>query len=454
MLAVIALLLFSFVRVAQPVETWYFGQVRGDLVAYTAAGTQQPVAPDFGELRAGWRFDEHTALFLSTDSADVTHLYRATQDEATEIAVPGDPDLTNLRVVLDRSGDYALLWVRTPGQFPSMGILVNVPAGTAEVLTDRVAREARFDGSVLRYISVDEEFNWSLIERDLSSGEERAIHSFSTEANVLPFISANVNGSRWVYAMGVNRVFVSTLVNADGTTEVLEGGTPEQATAWMLFDEALLSYPILCQTDCLLTMHEGETRTEFTLPEGSPNIAVLAHPTPESLVIAREGNALLKLAVGAEPFSLGEYNPVSMLIGSDNLLSPDKRYLFSVIESENSVQETRFLVTNLVSGNNVFAGAGATATQVQWFERGFVVTLYGRDTTATAYYYEGQASLDLPNRDAGTYFDILPDGTLLYALNRDEPAIGAAGIYRYTPADESYTLLVESARIAYTPPIN
>ena len=88
-----------------------------------------------------------------------------------------------------------------------------------------------------------------------------------------------------------------------------------------------------------------------------------------------------------------------------------------------------------------------------WFERGFVASTYGSDVHATAYFYDDGTSLQLPNRDAGTYFEILPDKSFLYVLNSDNDAIGAAGIYRYDPTQGSYTLLVEGARVAYTLPL-
>ncbi len=452
MLAVLALLLLSLFSIAQPAATWYFAQDNGDLVAFTAEGAQQTVAPDFGEVQIGWRFDAQTALFLSEDGDEVAHLYRATPDGAAEIVVPGSPDLSNLRRLLDHSGDHVLLGVFTPGLFPTMGVLVNVADGTAEVLTHRVARVARFDGDHLRYVSVDEENHWSFVERDLTGSEKRTLHTFSAPPNASPFISANDTGTRWVFSSrDENRQLVNTLVNADGTTESLDSGTTEQPLAWLLSGDALISYAPLCETDCPVSLREGDNETTFTLAEGRAGIAVLAQPAPETLVIARAGSELLLLEAGSEPQPLGEYDPVSMMISGENLLSPDGRYLFSVTETDDS---PRFLVSDLLNNALVYSATGGVGTQVLWFERGFVASMFGSDGEATAYFYDAGTSLVLPNRDAGVYFDILPDDRLLYALNREAEAVGAPGIYRYDPADGTYTLLLEGARPLYTAPLN
>jgi hypothetical protein len=46
----------------------------------------------------------------------------------------------------------------------------------------------------------------------------------------------------------------------------------------------------------------------------------------------------------------------------------------------------------------------------------------------------------------------LPDDTLLYWLLDENEAIGERGIYRYDPADETYTPLIEDVSLLYALP--
>lgn len=451
MLLALILLLFSFAPAAQPVETWYFGLVDSDLIAFTPAGERQTIAPDFGEIQIGWRFDAQTALFISKDRNGTDRLYRAAPEGVTEIPVPGDPDLSNLRLLPAYAGDYVMLSVFTPGYFPAMGVLVNVPAASAEVLTGRVGRIARFDGELLRYASVSDDNRWTLLERSLTSGEERAIHSFTAENNTPPFFSADSLGSRWIYIMRVERQLVSTLVSADGTTEVLDSGTQELPLGWVLVGDTLMGYSPACQSHCPVTFQQAGETAEMMLQDGTVALTVLGRPSIDTLVVSTNGgDQLLLLEPDAAPRLLGQFVAVSMLISPEAIVSPDDQYLFSAVEDAGI---TQFFVTALASLTPVYAAEDAVAVQVQWFRRGFVASTYGRDVTASAYLYDSQQSLELPNRDAGTYFDILPDDTLLYGLNEGNAAVGAAGIYRYDPAQGSFTLLVEGARVAYTLPL-
>jgi len=451
MLLALLILLFSFLPAAQPAETWYFGFVDADLIAFTATGEQRTVAPDFGEIQVGWRFDDQTALFMSEDSAETAHLYRATPDGATEIEVPGSPDLSNLRLQPAHSGDYVMLSVFTPGYFPAMGVLVNVPAASAEVLTGRVTQFARFDGDLLRYASVNDAGDTlTLLERSLTSGEERAIYTHAADPRSAPSLAPNGDGSRWIHVERTDGQINITLVNLDGTTETLDSGTREQPTLWQFFEDALISYPPFCEADCTLTIHDGQEQTQLALPPESFITSVLARPSPETLLVAILGGDDLLLLESAAARSLGAFDPVSMLVSANAILSPDGRYLFSVVEQGDAAQ---FFVTDLARLTPVYAVEDAVGVQVHWFERGFIASTYGRDVTATAYLYDSQMSLELPNRNEGTYFEILPDHMLLYMLNRDEEAVGAAGIYRYDPAQRSYTLLVEAARVAYALPL-
>jgi hypothetical protein len=464
MFVIVILLLFSFVHIAQPVPiaqaaqthaVWYFAERDGDLIAFTPDGEQNTIMSDFGEVQAGWRWDAETALFISEDDEEMSHLYRVTPQEATEIALPlpEDADLDLLRLAPVHSGDYLVLREATPTQLPSVGILINVAAGSAEILTGAITMEARFsDDQTLRYISVDNENIWSLLERSLPDGEEKTIYSFTPEENSTPFFSVNSLGDRWIsVTRNADRQLVSMLINADGTIQMLDSGTIEQPIGWRFFRDLLVSNQLWCEEDCIVLVRDGDEDIEFTLPVSDPSFTVLAHPNSDLLLVQGADSEIMLLSQTEEPESLGEFAPQVLLNSPSQLISPDRRYVFTANVVEGTSTDREVYVHD-VEGNQVFTSEIANVAQVFWLERGFIVNVYGSDAVGTVH-FDDETSTELPYVNSGTYFEILPDNTLLYWLGGDEQAVGEPGIYRFDPASETFTSVVEGARFLYAQPI-
>lgn len=462
MFVVVILLLFSFIHIAQPApviqaqtdEAWYFAQRDGDLIAFTPEGEQNTIMSGFGEVQAGWRWDEQTALFMSEDDEEVSHLYRVTPEKATEIElpIPEDADLETLRLMPAYAGDYTVLREAVPTQLPSVGVLVNVANATAEILTGAITQEARFaDEQTLRYLSFDGENTWSLLERTLPDGEETTIYNMDGNEFQVP-ISTNKLVDHWVFiGRNDNREITNTLVSADGTSELLESGTADDPIFWRFFDDLLISNHPRCETDCPIIVHDGDEETEFMLPISGASFGVLARPNSDLLLVTGADSEVILLSQTEDPQSLGEFAPQVLLNSPSQLISPDRSYVFTTNISDDAIDEREVYVHD-TEGTQVFSAEIENVAQVFWLERGFIVNVYGSDAVGTVHFNDA-TSAELPYINSGTYFEILPDNTLIYWLGRAEEEVGEPGIYRYDPPSESFTLVVEGARFLYAQPL-
>jgi hypothetical protein len=296
-------------------------------------------------------------------------------------------------------------------------------------------------------MSKDDQNVWMLLERDLASGEERSLATLPDADRALT-ISADTEGDRWLYMTRRDDAIVNPLVSADGTVDDMRGGTEEQPIYWSFFGDTLIGTSPFCESDCTLIAQTGDAETTFTLPSEGIGITVLAQPMPDSLLVMHDGEDLWLLREGDEPLSVGTYDPVHIFTTLKYLVSPDERYLLTVRPDADDA----FLIWNLQTAAPILTLKDNVGGQVYYFERGLLVTTYGSDSGSTLYRYADSAILELPNGEKGSYFEVLPDGSLLYWLGRADESIGERGIYRYDPVDETYTPLIEDVSLLYALP--
>lgn len=446
MIRAVLLLLFAFVRASQATETWYFAQMidTDEIVAFTMDGTVRPASVN-GDWQYALRVDAETALIAIAPEGEATSLYRVTPDGATRIDVPESADA--FRQPLAFSNPYLVLR-QNSSPLPTTALLINVDTALAQPLTGQLPALARIsaDGARLRYLSADGE-QWSLIERALSTGEERVIYSLMTD-NPLPLISADAHGDRWLYVTyDENNALIYNLLNVDGERTQLDAGTREQPVHWSFLNDTLIGSPLGCGDDCALLMPRAEDVDKFPLPAGD-TYTLLAQPTADSLLVVDSQQQFWLLQQNAEPRLVGQYNPTLIFMPAHQLVSPDGRYVLA------GAGDGRYAVWDLHGYTPVVLLDARYIGLILYGEYGFLIHSYGDETdTGTAYRYAGGAIV-LPHTDAGLYFDLLADGGIVYMLQKADDAIGEPGIYRYDPATGTYGSVLPGALLVYPQALN
>ncbi len=436
------LTLFALMFLGQPAETWYFAQMidSGEIVAFTMDGTVRPTSVK-GDWQYGLRVDAETVLLAIAPEGEATSLYRVTPDGADRIATPeSDGDF---REPLAFAKPYVVLRQNTT-VLPTPTLLVDSSSAQAALLTGTLPAIARIsaDGSLLRYMSVDGN-HWSLIERTLASGAERVVGDFTAD-NPLPLISADTHGDRWLYqTRDESGAMVYNLLPVDGERSLLDAGTREQPLRWSFLNDALIGNPFRCGDACALRVVTAEGK--YTLPLPADDVYTpLAEPEPGALLALGGDRKFWLLKADAEPLLVGQYDPTLIFMPASQLVSPDARYVLT------NVAENRYAVWDLRAGTPVVTLAARYVGLILYNDQGFLVHSYGEnEDNGLAYRYVDGASLTLPHTDVGLYFDLLPDGTLVYMLQKADDAVGEPGIYRYDAAAETYTPILPGARLTY-----
>ena len=452
MLAVVMLLLMTFIRVGQPTETCYFAYTDHQLLAFNAEGETRDlltIIANDNDRPFAWRIDDRTAL-VHVNDAESYRLYRVSPDEIARIDLPEEINLTDRLRVIGYHGDHLVLTNVSLGPLPNSALLVNLADASADLLTGQVASSVSFseDGTSLRYMSKDEEDQWTLLERNLTSGEERTLNTVPDQDRFL-FFSTDPQGERWLYTTRREDAIVNLLINADGTTENIAEGTLEQPIYWSFFEDMLIGASPLCESDCSLVVREGEDETTYSTPFNGIGITALGQPTPDSLLVLHDGEDVWLLRKEDEPLNFGRFNPQKIFTVPAWTISPDKRYVLT----QSLLEPTDFFVWDLTTERAVAHVSVDVGVEVFYFDHGFTVSAYNRPHETILYNDADQSSVSLPNSSGGLYFDLLPDGTLLYWLFDENEAVGKPGIYRYDPANETYTPVVEGASLLYPLPL-
>ncbi len=444
LLLALVLTAFSF---AAPATTWYFAQKidTKQITAFTADGDVRPL-PVSGDWQYALRVDAETVLLGIADQNNTTHLYRVTPDDAVQIALPASAEA--LRQPLAFAAPYVVLRENSaPVATPAY--LINVETAQAVALTGNLLPLARIseDGQFLRYLSSDGA-HWSLIERRLATGEERVIYSIENRDRLLP-ASADAHGERWmVVTPGADRLPVYNVITAaDGTVTTLSSGTRDNLVRWSFFDDSLITTPVTCADACFLQLRYAAALNFLPLPaEGNFNPLAVLRPD-RLLALNTDDNDFWLLDVSGDT-RLGQYDPMRIFMPAYQLVSPDGRYVLTATDA------TRYAVWDLSTVSPVATVDARYVGLILYNEQGFLIHSYGADTdSGLAYRYADGSTLTLAHTDEGLYFDMLPDGRLIYMLQKADANIGDPGIYTYNPADARYALLVPDALLTYPQPL-
>ncbi|MCZ2097922.1 MAG: hypothetical protein LC121_16960 [Anaerolineae bacterium] len=232
-------------------------------------------------------------------------------------------------------------------------------------------------------------------------------------------------------------------MSIDGVQTQLDSGTRERPIRWSFLNDALIGNPFRCGDTCALSVVRGDTQYMLPLPADDVYIP-LAEPEPGTLLALDGDRKFWLLKADAEPLMVGQYDPTLIFMPASQLISPDARYVLT------NVADNRYAVWDLTTYTPVATLDAKYVGLILYGAYGFLIHSYGDDTnTGLAYRYaDGETTL-LPHTDVGLYFGLLPDGTIVYMLQKADESIGEPGIYRYDPAAETYTSVLPGALLTY-----
>lgn len=459
LLLVLLLIGTSFIATiatAQPDEKWYYGwnPDAGQLFSYTADGENHLlIETGIQEVHTVRRINVTDAVGVFTVNGEAARRVYLLSPEEARLLVPsfdpqslaeGAPEY----VPQDFTDDYGV-FASSGSPLGAVGFRADFNAGTLDLLDERRIEvyfgPPRFseDGQLLRYITFDSDANdaWSLREIDLTTGEERTIYTDTG----FPALVGDDFGDHWITSItdqaNSERRFL--LLDASGNSEIVAETPSTNPSIVRIVDDSIGQFNANCTEDCLVTVTpiSGGNAREFIAPATFATFSPLAFPDPEHLLILNnEGDSFYLLSESGQPTLIGAYSPLIAGQPPSEMLSPDGRYLLVFIRSDGGpvtgygvwdFVEQQFVIQNPPDEAPIFL--------IYFSDSGFLVSQGGQKTFL--YRYTDQSTIELP-AEAGFCFDALSDGDVLCSIG-DENAALAAGIYRYSPDDDTYTLLVQ-----------
>jgi hypothetical protein len=438
---------------AQQTDDWFLAWgFEGQLITYTPDGESTVLIPEgvSNDSFRAWRMDDDSVLALVelNDIDETQVLYHVTQTSATPITVAAEAadwmlDSYRLELVAN-SATHALLVAG--GNLPAgKALLVNLVDNSANLLAEQVmfmpVKAAAFseDGLYLRYLrgEQDKDETWTLRELKLETGEERVF--YTVEGNAFPIMNTDLHGDVWLYFYDN----VSYVISRSGDVEATEYDAPEDRIIQRFIGDYRVSWPILCETDCVMEwqrMPDGEMLT-FQLPDLSGgDIPNPVAPVGDDQLLIIPDSESLWLVSEDEPVYLGAWSPEKVVTAPNRIVSPDGRWLLVLNDAETADE---YRVADLQSGETVVEGDPEREfhiLQVFYGDAGFIVS---EDALYFQYYRTSDGKVFDLGEPGGVYWNVLADGTLLFNHYRDEDM--ARGIYRYDPDTQDYTLLLENA---------
>lgn len=441
-IALVVTLTGTGVSAQEDVEEWRFAFMRGSIAAYNLKG-EMNVVLEVDEIISGARLGPQAAL-VEVVVDDTTAIYKLTPDSAEPLVF--DFDLEALEHPLETltlvspDGTHAVLF---SSYSLAPAALVNLETNTGELLTDLILHPqncCRFsaDGAFLRYPSgkISEDEVWTLWERDLATGEERAIHEYTRAVPLTP----DRYGEYWLYSAGLNadtQTWSYTLVQADGTTETIDEfpATQEYAIYWTIMSDVMVAYNAACGEDCTVEVHplpEGEPVT-YSMPSTEEHLVPL-YRSDAGLLTWHQMAELWFLPAGDSEAELIGFSPMGLRyeIGNRWVVvadAPDSTK-FKVWDNLNQT----FVMEDESAGDRMFSSLYEN-------EAGFLLVDLSAAGAPTYLYREGAGEvIKLPD---GRYFELLADGSVLGWGEVETEGELASGIYRYDPDTGESTLLVE-----------
>jgi hypothetical protein len=443
-------------------EKWYFAWRDQTPIAFTASGETRVLGEFDAEYARGFRLSDASALVGLYTGYDIHALAYLTPDGftllrgAVDLELLGSQDFEMLAYehpyVVIMPNDCHFQWC----QYSRPLWVANVNAGTVEMIALHVYGYTRqslgLSGHLLRYARRKQatDTHWTVWERDLETGEERAFYDFiSPMGREFPWpiaLNADSSGEFWLHqepaAFSGGEEFWRRLIRSDGSIEILDhipAGEIPQYT-WTLADDWLLRQRIECTRACQLEARpvSGGEWQSFSISDNG--YFEFIQPLGEGRALALQVNAITWILRASGP---------PLPLGRAHEISPDFKWLLTVHDP--SDLPSTYRVWDVQNERVALEGVVKEGIRAAYYDGGFLIEQFSLgmgQTILTAARQEDPLPILLYRYLDGktfglqysNYFDVLPDGSLLESRYED-------GIYRLDLEGGAETLLVPEAQV-------
>lgn len=323
-------------------NTWFFAWEPVDIdgiVAFNTEGESNVVINGVEPVTPTYRIDDQTILMTLEYDAGTRQFVRLTPDSATPMGPAHDE--SSGYILLDYAAPWALFSPVRPFRERNPILLLNVETGDWEILEAmtfiRNCCVFSDDGRFLRYIKqilLDEntfDAIYELTERDMNTGEERTIHSVTSDGEPLSYTgySHNSDGSAWVERqMDTSqepRAFTFRLIDLTGNIEeldLLDG----RAVVYYYVGDDLAVQDIDCRENCEIILRQASDGELVRYPIFDENYAVGQAVRVDDVLLTLGANSQ-RLAPGTSPRLLFE---MSRGFITRDPISPDGAYTYTI----------------------------------------------------------------------------------------------------------------------------
>lgn len=450
---------------------WAWRQSTGEFFAYSSQGDVNTLlASGTTQIFSLWRIgNDHAVGLLQVNG--ITMFYDLTPQLAQTYTLNFDPK--TLKTPFDIRYGYRLEAYSSPYMLftPSVNqtsppsepaVLANLDTKQIEFLSNDVDWKSdngccRFseDGLRLKYTVTSgypKAPTLILRERVLATGEEKILYTLTgADLGLYP----DREGERWLLyelksnSKSLNDLYTVRMLHSDGTSEQIYEHAPDEFyTTYEFVGDDLISYQPLCEADCVLhLLTVGGDHFTFKLPPSNGGgIYFFQHIDDEHLVIGRLDDYWL-LSTLNEPTLIGYFYRGGSDLPQTN--SPDRRWLL-MADTHNYPYSHR-MVWDLLKQKQVVEIPKTLPDPIYliYDPAGFIVD--SLDTgEGILYQYADEKQFALPAKGYGNYFEALSDGSVLYYT----PGQNDSAIYRYSPDENRFDLLMENVDYISTEDVN
>ncbi|HLA42508.1 MAG TPA: hypothetical protein VJZ27_03675, partial [Aggregatilineales bacterium] len=432
-------------EVAPPVEAapkWYFALANDEhqLVAFNAGGESHILLENedaYSNRTQGTRLEPDRALFALETESGLFDFALLTSDNVMIF------DLTeSLRASLNiddgffasYAPPYALVAL-DPSPPTAQLLLFNTDSGEVTLLTD-LASSAGFnpagisaDGRYVRYLAQEsaDSTTWNYTEYDTQSRESRIFYTVDERFAISSHTS---DGSYWIY-LYVDRdaeMRQFFLIQPNAEPELLyehASDDRDAARTYTIQEEFIIIWNPACIENCELAVQSVDNRELIRrFPQPAMGLVSFVRSMDENRFLVLIDNTFWMLNTDGSATSLGAFDLSKTVTNSPPGMSPDRRWLLAVDSEDNP---TTYRLRDLQNEHIIIENELTIFVQATFTDYGFIVNENQPDNPQYIY-FEDDDSLTLLPAERRTYFDILPDGDVLYreAAEPESPAI-----YRY-----------------------
>jgi hypothetical protein len=285
----------------------------------------------------------------------------------------------------------------------------------------------------------------------LKTATDRAVASLN-----LP-VESDLYGEHWLYQDTVSGWHEYVLLSEDGTKSILakQNADADDFVLWSFFGSFLFSSVPKCTINCTVQLQVvGGDSHQFSLPPHTVDTSLFPiYKIDNGNMIFMSSFPTSETNVGYEYWYLGTDGsvlPIGFNDYADEYIDPSRGFLYTnrrwILAFNAPAASKTYGVWDISSKSYVLTvpiGDTKPALDVRFGKDAFLIIDHNA-TPNTALLYRDKVgkAVELPHTEAGDYFELLPDATLLYQKKTND---GTGEIYHYDPGSDRMTLIARKA---------